>query len=195
MRRSPLKRKTPLSSTRKIAVRSIVRVCAADGCSIEFRSFPSQARRFCSPRCAYNSRPPQTAEQREKTRQIMLAKDRTGAKNPRFRHGRKAGKNLRGWNPPAKGETSCRACGSSAHLQLHHVVPRSICGAGARRNLLNGIVLCASCHIRWHRGTLVITRDLFTADEWAYLSSIELTGREITGWLDKHYPATKAAVA
>jgi hypothetical protein len=39
----------------------------------------------------------------------------------------------------------------------------------------------------------VITRAVFTAEEWAYISSLQLTGRAIAGWLDRHYPAVEAA--
>lgn len=57
----------------------------------------------------------------------------------------------------------------------------------------NGITLCNRCHISWHRGGRVIPRALFTADEWAYLSSLTLTGRETAAWLDKHYPPQEVA--
>jgi hypothetical protein len=196
VKRSAPKRKTPLKTRRRRpAVGSVVRTCAAAGCAETFATFPSKNRRFCSPRCAYNSRPPQTAEQRETTRQVMLAKDRTGPRNPNFRHGKKAGKNISGWNPKARRETCCRVCGSAGPLDLHHAVPRSICPPAAKRDLRNGITLCDHCHTRWHRGTLVITRDLFSTEEWSYISTLELTGREITGWLDKHYPAAEQVAA
>lgn len=174
-----------------------MRICLADGCTSEFYASPSAIIRgqgkFCSRSCAYRSRRPQTSDERAATRKIMLAKDRRGARNPNFKHGRKTGHNLRGWNPAAKGEECCRLCGDPNWLNLHHVVPRAICPPEARRDLRNGIVLCASCHNRYHKGSLVLTRDLFTAEEWAYISSLSLTGRDITGWLDKHYPAVEVA--
>lgn len=196
MKQTPLKRKTPLvAKRRKPAVGSLERVCAADGCDVTFRTFPSVNRRFCSPRCAYDSRAPQSPEQRETTRRLMVAKDRRGERNPNFRHGRRTGENLRGWNPAAKGETCCRVCGDTGALDLHHAVPRSICPPAAKRDLRNGIVLCDSCHTKWHRVTLIVEREFFTADEWAYISTLELTGRDIAGWLDKHYPAREDIAA
>jgi hypothetical protein len=97
------------------------------------------------------------------------------------------------WSAVAKDEDKCRSCGSRWALHLHHAVPRVICPPAAKRDMRNGIVLCAVCHEKWHRGEIVLTRDIFTGAEWAYISTLELTGRDITGWLDKHYPAEQLA--
>lgn len=93
------------------------------------------------------------------------------------------------WSVRVKGETSCRIPGCPRRdLALHHVIPRAIGTRESKTNLLNGMTLCASHHTRWHAGTYVITRNHFTSSEWEYLTSVKLTGRDIIGWLDKHYP-------
>lgn len=54
--------------------------------------------------------------------------------------------------------------------------------------ILNGLPLCTDCHMGWHRGYRTIYRDVFTPEEWAFLSSVQLTGELIGPWLDKRYP-------
>lgn len=96
---------------------------------------------------------------------------------------------MRGWSVAAKGEASCRNCGLSERLALHHAIPRSICPPLAKRDLRNGLPLCAVCHGRWHGRTLTIYRQVFTEEEWRYLSGVVLTGRTTAGWLDANYPS------
>jgi hypothetical protein len=168
------------------------RICRAEGCLNRFRARPSAVKRgqglFCSRECAYRSRPPVPVERVERQRKGMLARNRVGKANPRYKHGRRVGLNIRGWNATTKGETCCRSCGkSSSRLHLHHAVPRSICPPDAKRDLRNGITLCGSCHVRWHKGS-PLPRSIFTAEEWAYVSRLRLEGRETAAWLDKHYP-------
>lgn len=147
-------------------------------CGNRFWLTPSRApeARFCSRACAYKS-PSRT----EKLR------DREGPKNPGFRHGLKAGNNIRGWSVADKGETCCRICGSTRWLHLHHIIPRGKCRA-SRRDLRNGMSLCNSCHMKWHRRSLTIPREAMTAEEWSYVSSVQLTGERIEDWLDRYYP-------
>ena len=59
-------------------------------------------------------------------------------------------------------------CGRRA-LHLHHSIPRGVSEV-ARTDLRSGLALCASCHTRWHRRTLTIYRNVFTAEEWDYLT-------------------------
>lgn len=107
----------------------------------------------------------------------------------------KAGVSRAIWNVREKGETCCRVCrGSHGGLHLHHVIPRSM-HRGSRMELRNGIVLCNACHTRWHARTLTIYRDVFTAEEWAYISSVELLGQNIEAWLDARYPSRLERVA
>jgi hypothetical protein len=108
------------------------------------------------------------------------------------KHGRYSG--LHGWSVSAKGEDVCRACGRgpsgagvTGRLHLHHVIPRSMCKA-TRADLRNGIPLCWDCHQGWHDRRVVIYRDVFTPDEWAFLTAVQLTGQEIGPWLDAQYP-------
>ena len=41
----------------------------------------------------------------------------------------------------------CQGCGGLSNLQVHHLVPRSLLGDDAPKNL---ITLCAACHARAH---------------------------------------------
>jgi hypothetical protein len=104
------------------------------------------------------------------------------------KHGRYVGSHK--WNVAAKGERRCRNCGKRPEargLHLHHVIPRSMCRA-TKTDLRNGIPLCSDCHGGWHDRRLVIYRDVFTQDEWAFLCAVQLTGQEVVPWLDVHYP-------
>lgn len=91
----------------------------------------------------------------------------------------------------AKGEKWCRNCGSTTDLQLHHIIPKSKFKAG-RSEIRNGMTLCQACHAGWHQAKKVLYRDLFSEDEWAYLTSVELTGENIDAWLDRNYPEPPA---
>lgn len=113
--------------------------------------------------------------------------DRHGEKNPNFKHGKSTGLNLRKFTLKLKGEEWCRNCGSTERLHLHHMIPRKKYVAG-REELLNGMALCSRCHLGWHLHGKVIYRDLIREDEWAWLSSVELTGENTLDWLDRHYP-------
>ena len=91
------------------------------------------------------------------------------------------------WNVKLKGEQNCRNCGAARGLQLHHAIPRSMSRA-AKYDLRNGVTLCGRCHLGWHRRSVTLFRDIFTDHEWAYISSVELTGQRIEAWLEKRYP-------
>ena len=162
--------------------------CQREGCENVFRTDGKQ--RFCSRTCYFQDPSSRWSdEERESRRQQMVAKDRNGARNPNFKHVKRIGDNLRGWSVLEKGDFQCRNCGvSDRALHLHHVVPRSVCPPEAKRDLRNGIPLCNSCHAKWHMKSLVIKRSAFTEEEWGYISMMRLTSREITGWLNEHYP-------
>jgi hypothetical protein len=120
---------------------------------------------------------------------IAVAKTKTGKQaGRRTRQLQNAGMTLQ-----AKGETSCRNCGQTDHLQLHHVIPRSMWRRGILE-LLNGVPLCVRCHMGWHHHRVVIYRDIFTAEEWAFLTSADLLGQEVSAWLDKRYPSRPNSV-
>lgn len=93
-----------------------------------------------------------------------------------------------------KGETACRACGTTYGLHLHHAIPRSMFRAG-RDELLNGIALCHACHLGWHQRVVVLYRDIFTEEEWAYLSGVVLLGQNVLAWLDDRYPVREELAA
>lgn len=76
------------------------------------------------------------------------------------------------WGCSVKGEQECRNCGRNAH-HLHHA---------------NGLPLCEECHTGWHHGRVTIARDVFTDEEWEFLTGVDLTGQRIEAWLDDHYP-------
>lgn len=159
--------------------------CAVCGREFERRASETK-RRYCSRECWRRSRI--GVPMRTETRQ-RLSRDRQGARNPAYRHGRRVGvaEIYKAFNLRLKGATCCRNCGRTEPLNLHHALPRSLYRAG-RTELLNGLPLCIRCHNGWHRKTTTIYRDVFTAEEWAYLSSAELTGQRIEAWLDDHYP-------
>lgn len=117
---------------------------------------------------------------------LKMRGTRRADSNPNYRHGKDIGR--KNWNVAAKGDTHCRVCGATDRLHLHHTIPRSKYRAG-REELRNGIALCPTCHAKWHNNSLTIYRDVFTQDEWQWLTSVQLTGERIEAWLDKHYPA------
>jgi hypothetical protein len=162
-------------------------------CAVEFTARPwalAYGRKFCSRECLYASGASQTDDAKKKRRQSTG--DRTGKKNPNYKTGRRVGGHIRGFTLKAKGEDRCRNCGGvgtgeTHRLHLHHAIPRSL-SREARDKILNGIPLCPKCHHGWHRRRLTIYRDVFTPDEWAYISSVQLTGQNIEAWLDDRYP-------
>jgi ribosomal protein L37AE/L43A len=90
------------------------------------------------------------------------------------------------WAISRKPAECCRNCGDPAQvLHLHHAVPRSLSPAG-KYDLRNGVQLCTRCHLGWHNGRVVLTRDIFTAEEWDFIQT--LIGPT---WLDKKYPARR----
>lgn len=111
---------------------------------------------------------------------------------PSYKHGRRVGVQIPGWKLKNKGETCCRNCGSAERVQLHHAIPRGK-AQHVKADLRNGLPLCLRCHHDWHANKTVIYRDVFTEEEWAFLSSVRLTGELVGPWLDKHYPARPAA--
>lgn len=167
--------------------RPVELVC--DECGETFEVKSSQAkggRRYCSRGCwAKNSR---MSDDQYRDNAERMHIERRGRANPAFKHGRDGNRAWRTrFNLPLKGEDRCRACGSPENLHLHHAIPRSMSRA-ARDEILNGLPLCVHCHISWHRRGQTIYRDAFTEEEWAYLTSVKLTGQEIQPWLDERYP-------
>lgn len=118
-----------------------------------------------------------------------IAEAKRGPRNAAFKTGLDPSTVARnGINLKAKGEGCCRACGSTQHLHLHHVIPRSMWRRGITE-LLNCIPLCVVCHTGWHRRWRTIYRDVFTPEEWAFISAADLLGQNVTAWLDDRYPA------
>lgn len=142
-------------------------------------------RRFCSKACAYKGMdsPATRVDVRQKN-----SEGKRGAKNPMW-HGRDTeGSIYLVFSARLKGETCCRNCGDSPGLlHLHHIVPRSMCKAG-RRDMRNGVTLCPRCHRAWHHREITIYRDIFTDEEWTFVSSLQLLGQDIGAWLDDRYP-------
>lgn len=116
------------------------------------------------------------------------------------KHGKGTGRRYRqlqnaGFTLKSKGETACRNCGKTdCLLQMHHAIPRSMWKAGILEPL-NGVPLCVRCHMGWHHRYVVIYRDIFTAEEWACLSSAELLGQNVEAWLDDRYPVRPLELA
>ncbi len=171
--------------------RSVALVCEECGSHFKVsRSRAAAGRKYCSRACwTKNSR---LSDEQYRRNGERMHTERRGTGNPRFKHGRDGNRAWRSrFNLALKGEDCCRVCGSTSGLQLHHAIPRSASRA-ARDELLNGLPVCVQCHMRWHRGWRGIYRDVFTAEEWAYLSALELTGQRIEAWLDDHYPERPA---
>lgn len=141
--------------------------------------------RYCSRACFHADPTVDRSRNVESVRAV--GQGRLGSKNPNYKHGRRAEVWHRRFNLKLKGEDCCRNCGADYTLHLHHAIPRSK-SREARDKLLNGVPLCPKCHLGWHRKCVVLYRDIFTAEEWAYLSSVELVGERIEAWLDDHYP-------
>lgn len=92
------------------------------------------------------------------------------------------------WGIRMKREEACRNCrAEGVTLHLHHVVPRSMCAA-SKYDLRNGVPLCTACHLGWHHRRVTLYRDIFTAEEWAYISTIPLYGQNLEAWLEDRYP-------
>lgn len=132
-----------------------------------------------------------TEERRTRKREAMRASPQAQARERLVRSA---------WNMAEKSlsegreELACRNCGrTDLRLHLHHAVPRSMCKA-ARLDLRNGVPLCTNCHLGWHHRRVTIPRSIFTPIEWAFISSLDLTGQNITAWLDERYPDLKVGL-
>lgn len=124
-----------------------------------------------------------------------MSVDRRGKANPGYTNGKNGNRpRLTKFSLSIKGEACCRNCGRTGRLNLHHAIPRSMFAAG-RDEILNGVPLCTWCHLGWHRRRVVLYRDIFTAEEWAYLSSVTLLGQNIEAWLDDRYPVRPQEMA
>lgn len=92
----------------------------------------------------------------------------------------------RGWKPTAQCEVKrgnrCRVCGIGGILHLHHIVPRSLSGAG-RDDPDNLMGLCYACHAGFHSGG-TIPRSVLTVKE---LDALERYAPSV-GWLARRYP-------
>lgn len=157
------------------------RVC--EWCSEPFYGKPHHIKdgnaRWCTRSCMLKSG---WAEKQSK-----LHESRTGENNPNYKNGKRVGTHLSKWSISMK-PGPCRSCGGPG-IALHHAIPRSKAPQReVKKDLRNGIPLCGSCHQRWHVG-YPIRREVFTKEEWDFISSVELTGERIEAWLDKHYPS------
>lgn len=96
------------------------------------------------------------------------------------------------WGIHLKREPVCRACGQPPDelrpLNLHHAIPRSL-APSIKYDLRNGLPLCAACHLGWHRREVTIYRDVFTAEEWAFLTTLTFQGFNPEAWLEERYPS------
>lgn len=108
------------------------------------------------------------------------------AQNARRRAEAARGLTREKWGLRRKPEPKCRNCPAPA-VHLHHAIPRSK-APRVRKDLRNGLPLCRACHDGWHGKKVTLHRDLFTPEEWSFVSTVELTGERIEAWLDRHYP-------
>ena len=63
----------------------------------------------------------------------------------------------------------CALCGDVRHLQIHHIIPRSIGGSDFPENL---VTLCAQCHAIAHGVTFPYLPDYMNR-EWAEQAIVE----------------------
>lgn len=161
---------------------------ACEVCGQRFEAKRSQVRRgrrFCSRECMGAGMPAPSSSDAARQK---IANGKRGARNPMWKGEDTEGSVYRVFNVRLKGEKRCRNCGhSDGVLHLHHIVPRSMCKAGVR-DMRNGVTLCLWCHSGWHQRRVTIHREILTAEEWAFVSSLELLGQSITAWLDDRYP-------
>lgn len=143
--------------------------------------------RWCSLECKVKSGYAKT----ELGPKLSLA--RGGDGNPAYKHGRRVDIQIPGWKLNNKGEGRiCRNCGGQERVQLHHAIPRSK-ARHVRADLRNGVPLCGDCHTGWHSSKVTLYRDIFSEEEWAFISGVELTGENIGPWLDRRYPEREVA--
>lgn len=165
-----------------------LRVVECVGCGETFET-KEQEQKYCGRRCFLDHVKP-TQDQLAKS--AAVGRQRTGKKNPNYRHGRRASEHERRlhreFNLTKKGEKACRVCGSERFPQAHHAVPRSLSRTG-KYDLRNCLPLCAHCHSSWHKRALTIYRDAFTEAEWAFMVTLINPG-----WLDERYPDRGAAL-
>lgn len=161
-------------------------------CGTEFYARPSEikgGRRYCSKPCQGKgegapSKRPGAAEK--------ISRSKMGARNAQFKDGMSEDTiRRRHFSIGLKGESCCRVCGAVGLLHLHHVIPRSMFRGGIKE-LRNGIPLCPRCHHGWHHRKVTVHRDVFTPEEWAYLTSVQLLGQDVGAWLDDRYPPRPA---
>lgn len=60
-------------------------------------------------------------------------------------------KRVHAWTKAIKKRDSCELCGSTEHLEAHHIMRWSEYPSG-RIDLKNGLCLCARCHAKQHEG-------------------------------------------
>lgn len=150
------------------------------------RSQPNQ--RFCSHECRGAAMPPPSSYPNARAK---ISEAKMGEGNPMFRDGLSPDTvRRRHFNIALKGEDRCRNCGATGQLHMHHVIPRSMHRQGITE-ILNGIPLCPRCHHGWHHRSITICREIFTVDEWAYLTSVKLVGQDVLAWLDDRYPGPR----
>ncbi len=162
------------------------------GCTVLFNAPVGELSRgrgkYCSHRCYLSNTTSPVKNNPSVWRKISQAKRKPGSKK-KYKLGYRRGEYAmrRKFNLRTKGEDCCRVCGSNYRLHLHHTIPRSMYRAG-KTDLNNGLPLCIHCHMGWHGRTQIICRDVFTTEEWHYLTSVELTGQNIMPWLSERYP-------
>jgi hypothetical protein len=89
----------------------------------------------------------------------------------------------------------CQHCGSAAHLQAHHLQPRS---GGGSDTPDNGLTLCEACHKTLHAGAWILTQSPKTFIYPAHLqggkhylrqelASLGLTVEPCVGWMTAYW--------
>jgi len=160
-------------------------------CGKELAIRPSRmgrGQKYCSPECYHADPAVERGPKEAKSNEWSTS--RRGNGNPNFKGGLYGNRARRSkFSLKVKGEECCRVCETNRELHLHHMVPRSKAIKG-RDDINNGMPLCNSCHMSWHRRGIAIPRELMTEVEWECVSSLATPG-----WLDERYPETGAESA
>lgn len=212
MKRSGLKRKTELGRGEKQLradpekVRQFLRrtrgpyapkqpkvtiVCARDGCEKTREVYAADIRKgakFCSRACFNRDGRAQRAAAAAAAK-VTVA--RTGAANPNYKHGKRAGANIRGGSRKFKsGQSQCvHPLCEDPHRPSHehHVVYEQHVKreGGDRWDPRNALRLCVSCHSSHHRRGRVVP--LVALRDENYEFAAELLGSAAYDYLRRRY--------
>lgn len=91
-------------------------------------------------------------------------------------------------------DSRCAICGTTRHLEVHHVLPQRVLKAEGHRDLLwdvrNGMVLCRWDHARHENAFARIPASRISHEAWSFAQELGLDW-----WLERNYGAQDEAAA